>query len=113
MTAGFASFFVLFSLQFIFVSLQISTFRIDTKTTIKALFRIEAKMTVHPNVDGHLGLALGCAGFASSIPPSYSCFGSESVSCRYGFSPKSNVDPDPGCRSKADPEPGLSVAKFC
>ncbi len=42
--AIFRFFFVLFSLRSIFVSLQISTFRIDAKQA----FRFEAKMTAHP-----------------------------------------------------------------
>ncbi len=60
---SFLLFFVLFSLRSIFVSLQISTFRIDAKQAKKALFfaskrkkflfrfasfRFEAKMTAHP-----------------------------------------------------------------
>ncbi len=63
--AVFCFFFVLFSLCSIFVSLQISTFRIDAKQAKKALFfsskrkefrfrfasfRFEAKMTAHPSV---------------------------------------------------------------
>jgi hypothetical protein len=62
--AVFRFFFVLFSLRSIFVSLQISTFRIDAKQAKKALFlaskrkkfrfrfasfRFEAKMTAHPS----------------------------------------------------------------
>jgi hypothetical protein len=43
MMAVFRFFFVLFSLRSIFVSLQISMFRIDAKQAKKALFRIEAK----------------------------------------------------------------------
>jgi hypothetical protein len=43
MMAVFCFFFVLFLLRSIFVSLQISTFRIDAKKAKKALFRIEAK----------------------------------------------------------------------
>jgi hypothetical protein len=43
MMAIFRFFFVLFSLRSIFVSLQISMFRIDAKQAKKALFRIEAK----------------------------------------------------------------------
>ncbi len=65
MMAVFRFFFVLFSLRSMFVSLQISTFRIDAKQAKKALFfaskrtkfrfrfasfRFEAKMTAHPNV---------------------------------------------------------------
>jgi hypothetical protein len=61
---SFLLFFVLFSLRSIFVSLQISTFRIDAKQAKKALFfaskrkkfrfcfasfRFEAKMTAHPS----------------------------------------------------------------
>ncbi len=64
MMAFFCFFFVLFSLRSIFVSLQISTFRIDAKQAKKALFfaskrkkfhfrfasfRFEAKMTAHPS----------------------------------------------------------------
>jgi hypothetical protein len=64
MMAVFRFFFVLFLLRSIFVSLQISTFRIDAKQAKKALlfalkrkqfcfsfasFRFEAKMTVHPS----------------------------------------------------------------
>jgi hypothetical protein len=59
---SFLLFFVLFSLHSIFVSLQISTFRIDAKQAKKALFshrseknfasfRFEAKMTAHPSGD--------------------------------------------------------------
>jgi hypothetical protein len=63
MMTVFRFFFVLFSLRSIFVSLQISTFRIDAKQAKKALFshrsekkirfrfasfRFEAKMTAHP-----------------------------------------------------------------
>ncbi len=66
----FRFFFVSFSLCFIFVSLQISTFRIDAKQAKKSLFfaskrkkfrfrfasfRFEAKMTAHPNIDIHTG----------------------------------------------------------
>jgi hypothetical protein len=63
MMAVFRFFFVLFSFRSIFVSLQISTFRIDAKQAKKSLFfaskrkkfrfffasfRFEAKMTAHP-----------------------------------------------------------------
>jgi hypothetical protein len=55
MIAIFRFFFVLFSLCSIFVSLQISTFRIDAKEAKKTIFRFrfasfrfEAKMTAHP-----------------------------------------------------------------
>jgi hypothetical protein len=64
MMAVFCFFFVLFSLRSIFVSLQLSTFRIYAKQAKKALFfaskrkkfrfrfasfRFEAKITAHPN----------------------------------------------------------------
>jgi hypothetical protein len=48
MMAVFRFFFVLFSLRSIFVSLQISMFRIDAKQAKKALFRIEAKKVSLP-----------------------------------------------------------------
>jgi hypothetical protein len=41
MMAVFASFFVLFSLRFIFVSLRSSAFHIDAKQAKKHFFRIE------------------------------------------------------------------------
>jgi hypothetical protein len=41
--AVFRFFFVLFSLRSIFISLQISTFRMDAKQAKKHFFRIEAK----------------------------------------------------------------------
>ncbi len=51
MMANFGFFFVLFSLRFIFVLLQISMFRIDAKQAKKASLRFEAKMTAHPSWD--------------------------------------------------------------
>jgi hypothetical protein len=73
MMAVFCFFFVLFSLRSIFVSLQISTFRIDAIQAKKALFfaskrkkfrfrfasfRFEAKMTAHPTPGSYISIAM-------------------------------------------------------